>query len=110
MESLKIMAGFKDIQTQFRIKYPNTEFTDYLHLWFQFSDGILFAHNYNDHSQLIAIAIVNTKAIPMLNVQRNMTSRTRNLILYAFQEANNSPVKTAQVLYSLFKLYGHYKR
>ncbi len=58
MDSYQLVAGLSDIKKELVVKTGSSKALSEVQLWFSYEDGVLYAHDYNDHAKCIVLAIL----------------------------------------------------
>jgi hypothetical protein len=110
MKTIEIMAGFKDIKTELRIKYPDILTLKEIHLWFRLENNLLKVHDYNSHERQIKLATYLSHSKTIDHIFLENKNRGRKLILYAGVEAAIKNEKIDDYLNGLFVAHGEFNR
>jgi hypothetical protein len=106
MQTVEIMAGFKDIKSELRIKYPDILTFNDLVLWFQMNGSVLYVHNYDKHEQQIKLATYRAYTKSVDHIFLGPKNCGRKLIYYANEIANAKNTPLDLELRDLFKMHG----
>ncbi len=103
MLDYQIVAGFSEIKTQLRTQAKLKKAMADLKLWFGFEEDVLYAHDFHDHEQCIALAVYNrSKSLWRVIFQGNAYGR--EVIEYAIGGVGSE--KSATNLNNLYKSHG----